>query len=42
VLARAGGNPLFAEQYAQMLADQSAGAGPAVPESVQGILAARD
>jgi class 3 adenylate cyclase/tetratricopeptide (TPR) repeat protein len=41
VLARAGGNPLFAEQYVQMLADQVAGAESAVPESVQGILAAR-
>ena len=41
VLARAGGNPLFAEQYVQMLADKAAGAESAVPESVQGILAAR-
>ena len=37
VLARAGGNPLFAEQYVQMLADQAAGAESAVPESVQVI-----
>jgi predicted ATPase len=43
---RAGSNPLFAEQYAQMLADHAAGPELAmselvVPESVQGIIAAR-
>jgi class 3 adenylate cyclase/tetratricopeptide (TPR) repeat protein len=46
LLARAGGNPLFAEQYAQMLVDHAAGSEPAVPElavpeSVQGIIGAR-
>ncbi len=41
LLARAGGNPLFAEQYVQMLADQMAGAEVPVPESVQGIIGAR-
>jgi hypothetical protein len=41
LLARAGGNPLFAEQYVQMLADQAAGSELPVPESVQGIIGAR-
>jgi class 3 adenylate cyclase/tetratricopeptide (TPR) repeat protein len=39
VLARAGGNPLFAEQYARMFAER--GDAEAVPETVQGIIAAR-
>ena len=40
LLQRAGGNPLFAEEYARMLAD---GTDPAVmaPETLQGLLAAR-
>ena len=46
LLANAGGNPLFAEQYVAMLADQQAGrelsvSGLTVPESVQGIIGAR-
>jgi len=42
LLAQAGGNPLFAEQYVQMLADQAAaGDEVAVPESVQAIIGAR-
>jgi tetratricopeptide (TPR) repeat protein len=41
LLAHAGGNPLYAEQYMQMLADQAAGAQLPVPESVQGIIGAR-
>jgi predicted ATPase/DNA-binding SARP family transcriptional activator/class 3 adenylate cyclase len=46
LVARAGGNPLYAEQYVQMLADQEAGrvlsvSGLAVPESVQAIIGAR-
>jgi class 3 adenylate cyclase len=41
LLARAGGNPLFAEQYAQMLAEHGTGRPPPVPESIQGIIAAR-
>jgi len=41
LLARAGGNPLFAEQYAQMLADQGLARQLPVPESIQGIIAAR-
>jgi predicted ATPase len=41
VLAHAGGNPLYAEQYVQMLADQTAGAELPVPESIQGIIGAR-
>jgi class 3 adenylate cyclase len=39
VLARAGGNPLYAEQYARMVAE-GAHLG-ALPETVQGIVAAR-
>ncbi len=39
LLARAGGNPLFAEQYARILLEQ--GDVPALPETVQGIIAAR-
>jgi class 3 adenylate cyclase/tetratricopeptide (TPR) repeat protein len=39
LLARADGNPLYAEQYARMLAE---GSGPeTLPETVQGIIAAR-
>jgi class 3 adenylate cyclase len=45
LLAHADGNPLFAEQYAQMLADQQAtnelGPQLPVPESVQAIIGAR-
>ena len=41
LLARSGGNPLYAEQYVQMLAEQGAGQQLPVPESVQGIIAAR-
>jgi tetratricopeptide (TPR) repeat protein len=41
LLAHAGGNPLFAEQYVQMLADQGAGRHLPLPESVQGIIGAR-
>jgi class 3 adenylate cyclase/tetratricopeptide (TPR) repeat protein len=42
LLAHAGGNPLYAEQYVAMLADQAAaGAELAVPESVQAIIGAR-
>jgi class 3 adenylate cyclase/tetratricopeptide (TPR) repeat protein len=41
VLARAGGNPLYAEQYAQMLRDGAADAELPVPESIQGVIAAR-
>jgi class 3 adenylate cyclase/tetratricopeptide (TPR) repeat protein len=41
LLAQAGGNPLYTEQYVQMLA-QHGGAGQLpVPDSVQGIIAAR-
>jgi len=39
LLARAGGNPLYAEQYVRMLAER--GSAEDVPESVQGIIAAR-
>src|SRR5205085_12592301 len=39
LLAAAGGNPLYAEQYARMLEER--GEAEAVPESVQGIIAAR-
>jgi predicted ATPase len=41
LLARAGGNPLYAEQYVQMLAEQRAGPELPVPDSVQGIIAVR-
>jgi hypothetical protein len=41
LLAQADGNPLYAEQYAQMLAEHGAGQQPLVPETVQGIIAAR-
>src|SRR5438874_2633324 len=40
VLARAGGNPLYAEQYARMVAE-GIGADAELPETVQGIIAAR-
>jgi predicted ATPase len=39
LLARADGNPLYAEQYAHMLAEGSGA--ETLPESVQGIIAAR-
>jgi class 3 adenylate cyclase/tetratricopeptide (TPR) repeat protein len=41
LLARAGGNPLYAEQYVQMLAEQGAGQEVPVPDSVQAIIGAR-
>jgi class 3 adenylate cyclase len=41
LLAQADGNPLYAEQYVQMLAEQGAGRELPVPESVQDIIAAR-
>jgi class 3 adenylate cyclase/tetratricopeptide (TPR) repeat protein len=39
LLDRAGGNPLYAEQYVRMLAER--GSTDELPESVQGIIAAR-
>jgi class 3 adenylate cyclase/tetratricopeptide (TPR) repeat protein len=41
LLARAGGNPLYAEQYVQMLAEREAGHELPVPDSVQAIIGAR-
>jgi tetratricopeptide (TPR) repeat protein len=41
LLARAGGNPLYAEQFAQMLSEEGASTGDHVPETIQGIIAAR-
>jgi tetratricopeptide (TPR) repeat protein len=41
VLARADGNPLFAEQYARMLSEHGGERELPLPESVQGIIAAR-
>ncbi len=41
LLARAGGNPLYAEQYAQLIVEGSPSRNLPVPESVQGIIAAR-
>ncbi len=40
LLARAGGNPLYAEQFARMFAERGDTAGE-LPETVQGIIAAR-
>jgi class 3 adenylate cyclase/tetratricopeptide (TPR) repeat protein len=40
LLARAGGNPLYAEQFARML-EERGGLDEALPESVQAIIAAR-
>src|SRR5256886_14769233 len=39
LLERAGGNPLFAEQYVRMLSER--GTTAELPESVQGVIAAR-
>ncbi len=39
LLERAGGNPLFAGQYVRMLAERGSAGG--VPDSVQGVIAAR-
>jgi class 3 adenylate cyclase len=41
VVERAGGNPLYAEQYARMLIERGAVAGAPLPESVQGVIAGR-
>ncbi|MBA3735309.1 MAG: AAA family ATPase [Actinobacteria bacterium] len=41
LLARAGGNPLYAEQYVRMLAERGSAEDLPLPESVQGIIAAR-
>jgi class 3 adenylate cyclase/tetratricopeptide (TPR) repeat protein len=41
LLSRAGGNPLYAEQYARMLSERDDLAELPLPESVQGIIAAR-
>jgi len=41
LLARAGGNPLYAEQYVRMLAERSDAVDLPLPETVQGIIAAR-
>jgi class 3 adenylate cyclase len=41
LLARAGGNPLYAEQYAQMLREGAHQADLPVPESIHGVIAAR-
>ena len=40
LLARAGGNPLYAEEYVRMIADGEA-ISVALPETIQGIVAAR-
>ena len=39
LLERAGGNPLFAEQYVRMLSERGTSGG--LPESVHGVIAAR-
>jgi tetratricopeptide (TPR) repeat protein len=41
LLAQAGGNPLYAEQYAQMLAERWTAQELPVPESIQAIIGAR-
>jgi class 3 adenylate cyclase/tetratricopeptide (TPR) repeat protein len=41
LLAHAGGNPLYAEEYVRMLAEPYAGPDLPLPETVQGIIAAR-
>jgi class 3 adenylate cyclase/tetratricopeptide (TPR) repeat protein len=41
LLARAGGNPLYAEQYSRMLSESAEGGELGLPESIQGIIAAR-
>jgi class 3 adenylate cyclase/tetratricopeptide (TPR) repeat protein len=41
LLGRAGGNPLYAEQYARMLSERGDTGELPLPESVQGIIAAR-
>jgi len=41
LLTRAGGNPLYAEQYAHMLAERGSVEDLPLPENVQGLIAAR-
>jgi class 3 adenylate cyclase/tetratricopeptide (TPR) repeat protein len=41
LLTRAGGNPLYAEQYARMLAERDSVEDLPLPETVQGLIAAR-
>ncbi len=41
LLERAGGNPLYAEQFVQMLRERPAGEEVAVPETVHALIAAR-
>ena len=41
LLERAGGNPLYTEQFASMLAERGEGETLAVPETVQALIAAR-
>ena len=41
LLLQAGGNPLYAEQYVQMLAEHGAGRELPLPDSIQGIVGAR-
>jgi tetratricopeptide (TPR) repeat protein len=41
VLARAGGNPLYAEEYTRLMRERGRLDDTAMPESVQGIIAAR-
>jgi class 3 adenylate cyclase/tetratricopeptide (TPR) repeat protein len=41
LLTRAGGNPLYAEQYVRMLAERGGAEDMPLPETVQGIIAAR-
>ena len=41
LLERAGGNPLYAEQFVRMLGDAGVSSGGELPETVQALIAAR-
>jgi class 3 adenylate cyclase/tetratricopeptide (TPR) repeat protein len=41
LLERAGGNPLYAEQFARLMLETNGSGGLSLPENVQGIIAAR-
>ena len=41
LLERAGGNPLYAEQFVRMLSEAGPSTGTALPETVQALIAAR-
>jgi class 3 adenylate cyclase len=41
IVERAGGNPLYAEEFVRLLAERALAAGDALPDSVQALIAAR-